>query len=202
VNFSKQMGETQAAAGLPPEPLRDIAISCDSTGQRFALSCSVQRYGVRIARLFVRTASDDKYEPVSDYLEPWLQGRQTGISSQSTEISMRSPIFGTASRLFFVIDEVTNTRTGVVGGNTLGIACFSVGKRTVEVWDTRLPADTACEVTRLIGSDVASGALYAIAGFPAVAADNTGYRIVYAVARLDFDKRSAERITDLKNVFY
>lgn len=200
MKVSEEVEDKQASVGLPREPLRDIALLYDAASQTIVLCCSVQRLGTKIPLVFVRKETT-QYESVERCLEDWRHARYSGLQQQPIEIGMHTPMIGINSWLFFLVNEVTKLGDRV-GGNVVGVARVDLATMACDVWDTRVPAsETSCEATRLIGVD-ASGAVYAVAGFPSRRADGSGYSVSYGIARLQFAERVVERMLSLPNVFY
>ena len=181
--------------GVPDERVGPTHLTFEPDARALVLACGV-RVGEHVfPQLYVRYQEDEKYHAVSELIRPAI-----AIASAET-LCIGSWLIG-GGKLYCSLLGMAPAVGRLASGRELGLASVDMLARSteVDVWHPSLTITGVVGVSELIGYSN-SGVVYAVVGF-AFGLGTVGHGVDYHVSKIDWARRSVDRLFPLPNIFF
>lgn len=172
--------------GLPDEPLYDRRLLYCGSSAIIVLSCSLDRSGVPIGRVFIRKKNEDAYTPLLELPD---------------DISVSSVVVCDCSVLFAVRYRWSFERFGAgqASGDYQGIIRFDLVGGSHEVWETEADSAAPFFVSEICGASADGEVCYAVLGHPS---PHRVGPVAYSLSYLTWATRSVVRLVELPGIVF
>jgi len=177
--------ELQVSLGLPGQQLWEHRIHYSHGAQSVVLSLVISKDQIPHSRIYIRHLDEERYRSA-------INAPSEDYSAEGAVLSEEPPY------LFYVLSRWI--RSGPDFANQyIGVGRLDLKTGADEVWETEKSAATPFFVVELAQTSSNGGVLYAVCGFRS---EGPVGPVVYALAELDWQRRSVTTKAALRGPFF